>query len=70
MHELLPKAKRMAVLVNPANAKTADATAQALRAAASSLGLELLFFKASTAAEIDGGVCCDLSSMRRPMPYS
>lgn len=53
MHELLPKAKRMAVLVNPANAKTADATAQALRAAASSLGLELLFFKASTAAEID-----------------
>ncbi len=53
MHELLPKAKRMAVLVNPANAKTADATAQALRAAASSLGLELLFYKASTAAEID-----------------
>lgn len=53
MHELLPKAKRLAVLVNPANAKTADATAQALRAAASGLGLELLFFKASTAAEID-----------------
>jgi putative ABC transport system substrate-binding protein len=53
MHELLPKAKRLAVLVNPANAKTADATAQALREAAPSLGLELLFFKASTAAEID-----------------
>ncbi len=53
MHELLPKAKRLAVLVNPANAKTVDATAQALRTAASSLGMELLFFKASTAAEID-----------------
>ena len=53
MHELLPKAKRLAVLFNPANAKTADATAEALREAASSLGLELLFFKASTAAEID-----------------
>src|SRR5665213_667696 len=53
MHELLPKTKRLAVLVNPANAKTADATAQALSAAASSLDLELLFFKASTAAEID-----------------
>jgi putative ABC transport system substrate-binding protein len=53
MHELLPKAKRLAVLVNPVNAKTADATAQALRTAASSLGMELLFFKASTAAEID-----------------
>jgi putative ABC transport system substrate-binding protein len=53
MHELLPKAQRFAVLVNPANAKTADATARALRSAAPSLGLELLFFKASTAAEID-----------------
>ena len=53
MHELLPKAKRLAVMVNPANAKTADATARALRTAAPSLGLELLFFRASTAAEID-----------------
>jgi putative tryptophan/tyrosine transport system substrate-binding protein len=53
MYELLPKAKRLAVLVNPANVKTADATAQALREAAPGLGLELLFFKASTAAEID-----------------
>lgn len=53
MHELLPKAKRFAVLINPANAKTADATAQALIEAASRLGLELLFFKASTAAEIE-----------------
>ncbi len=53
MHELLPKAKRLAVIVNPANAHTADATARALRAAAPSLGLELLFFRASTPAEID-----------------
>jgi putative tryptophan/tyrosine transport system substrate-binding protein len=53
MHELLPKAKRLAVLVNPANAKTAEATTLALRGAARGLGLELLFFKASTPAEID-----------------
>jgi putative tryptophan/tyrosine transport system substrate-binding protein len=53
MHELVPKAKRIAVLFNPANAKTADATARALREAAPGLGLELLFFKASSAAEID-----------------
>lgn len=53
MHELLPKAKRVAVLVNPANPKTADTTARALREAAPSLGLELLFFNASTAGEID-----------------
>jgi len=53
MHELLPKAKRLAVLLNPANASTADATVKALGYAAPALGLELLYFKASTAAEID-----------------
>ena len=53
MHELLPKAKRLAVLLNPANANTADATVKALGDAAPRLGLELLYFKASTAAEID-----------------
>ena len=53
MHELLPKAKRLAVLVNRANPITAEATAKALNDAAPGLGLQLLFFKASTAAEID-----------------
>jgi len=53
MHELLPKAKRLAVLVNHDNPLTAEATTRALNAAAPDLGLELLFFKASTAAEID-----------------
>jgi putative tryptophan/tyrosine transport system substrate-binding protein len=53
MHQLLPKAKRLAVLLNPANANTADATVKALGDAAPGLGLELLYFKASTAAEID-----------------
>jgi putative ABC transport system substrate-binding protein len=53
MHQLLPKAKRLAVLLNPANANTADATVKALGDAAPRLGLELLYFKASTAAEID-----------------
>jgi putative ABC transport system substrate-binding protein len=53
MHELLPKAKRVAVLLNPANANTADATVKALGNAAPGLGLELLYFKASTAPEID-----------------
>ena len=53
MHELLPKAKRLAVLVNPGNPMTADASAKALNDAAPGLGLQLLFFKASTAAEID-----------------
>jgi putative tryptophan/tyrosine transport system substrate-binding protein len=53
MHELLPKAKRLAVLLNPANVNTADATVKALGDSAPGLGLELLYFKASTASEID-----------------
>ena len=53
MHELLPKATRLAVLVNPDNPITAEATTKALIDAAPGLGLELLFFKASTAAEIE-----------------
>jgi putative ABC transport system substrate-binding protein len=53
MHEMLPKVKRFAVLLNPANAVTAEATSKALKEAAAVLGLELLFFKATTAAEIE-----------------
>jgi putative ABC transport system substrate-binding protein len=53
MHELLPKAARFAVLVNPANAATTEATSKALREVTPGLGLELLFFSASTPAEID-----------------
>jgi putative ABC transport system substrate-binding protein len=53
MHELLPKAKRFAVLVNPANAPTAEATSKTVKQAAPSLELELFFFNASTPAEID-----------------
>jgi putative ABC transport system substrate-binding protein len=53
MHELLPKAIRIAVLVNPANVATAGATSKALKEVAPGLGLELLFFGASTAKEID-----------------
>ena len=53
MHELLPKAKRFAVLVNPANAPTAEATAKTVKQVAPALELELFFFNASTAADID-----------------
>ena len=53
MHELLPKATRFAVLVNPANATPAQATSKALKEAARALGLDVLFFNAGTPAEID-----------------
>lgn len=52
MHELLPKAVRFAVLVNPANPSTTKATSKELKEIAPGLGLELLFFSAST-PEID-----------------
>jgi putative ABC transport system substrate-binding protein len=53
MHELLPKATRFAVLVNPANVATTESTTKALKEAARALGLEVLFFNASTPREID-----------------
>jgi putative ABC transport system substrate-binding protein len=53
MHELLPKATRYAVLVNPANAASTQATSKAVKEAARALGLDALFFNASTPAEID-----------------
>jgi putative ABC transport system substrate-binding protein len=54
MHELLPKATRFAVLINPANPVSArEVTSKALKDAARTLGLDLLFFNASTREEID-----------------
>src|SRR5262249_26439589 len=53
MHELLPKAKRFAVLVNPGNAVSVENAVSALREAAHDLALETFLFKASTPAEID-----------------
>jgi putative ABC transport system substrate-binding protein len=53
MHEMLPKADRFAVLINPANGTTAGATSKALEQAARVIGLELIFFRASTSPEID-----------------
>jgi putative ABC transport system substrate-binding protein len=53
MHEVLPKAKRFAVLVNPANTVSAENTSNAVIEAARDLALEIISFKASSSAEID-----------------
>ena len=53
MRELVPKATRFAVLVNPANVTTTESTSKALKEAARALGLEVLFFNAGTPGEID-----------------
>ena len=53
MHALLPKATRVAALINPANIWFTEATSKSLRETARTLGLEIVFFNASTTAEID-----------------
>src|SRR5262249_6369286 len=53
LHELVPKAVRVAVLINPANATTAAATLQNVQEAAHHIGLQIHVFNASTIREID-----------------
>jgi putative tryptophan/tyrosine transport system substrate-binding protein len=53
LRELVPKATRFAVLVNPANVTSTESTSKALKEAARALGLDALFFNASTPTEID-----------------
>ena len=53
LHDLTPKAVRFAVLVNPANASSAEAAVRDVRKAAPTLGLQIQVLNASTIGEID-----------------
>jgi putative ABC transport system substrate-binding protein len=53
LNDLVPKAVRIAVLVNPANAATAEPTLRDVQQAAPALGLQIQIFNASTISEID-----------------
>jgi putative ABC transport system substrate-binding protein len=53
LHELVPKASRIAVLLNPANAAATENTLHDLHKAAPIIGLQLQVLKATTIAEID-----------------
>jgi putative ABC transport system substrate-binding protein len=53
LHELVPKAVRIAVLVNPANVPTAEVTLRDVPAAARALGLQIQVLNASTSREIE-----------------
>jgi putative tryptophan/tyrosine transport system substrate-binding protein len=53
LHDLVPKAARIAVLVNPANAQSAEAAVRDVRNAAPTLGLQIQILNASTIGEID-----------------
>jgi putative tryptophan/tyrosine transport system substrate-binding protein len=54
LHDLVPKAVRIAVLVNPANTRTAESTLREVQKAAPSIGLQIQVLNASTIGEIDG----------------
>ena len=53
LHELVPKAVRVAVLVNPANASIAETTLREVQEAARIIGLQIHVLNASTSREID-----------------
>jgi putative ABC transport system substrate-binding protein len=53
LHDLVPKAVRIAVLVNPANASTAENTLREVQQAAPTIGLQIQVLNASTIGEID-----------------
>jgi ABC-type uncharacterized transport system substrate-binding protein len=53
LHELAPKAVRIAVLVNPANVATAEVTLRDVPEAARALGLQIQILNASTNREIE-----------------
>jgi len=53
LHELLPKAVSVAVLVNPSNVTSTEATTRSVEEAARSVGLQIHILKASTSREID-----------------
>jgi putative tryptophan/tyrosine transport system substrate-binding protein len=53
LHDLVPKAVRVAVLINPGNASTAETTLRDMQHAALTIGLQIQIFNASTTGEID-----------------
>jgi putative tryptophan/tyrosine transport system substrate-binding protein len=53
LHELLPKAARIAVLLNPANASSAETTLRDVQEAARAIALQIRLLNATTNSEID-----------------
>ena len=64
LHDLVPKAVRIAVLVNPANPTTAEPTLRDIPEAARALGLQIRVLNASTSREIDAA----FATFRRERP--
>jgi putative tryptophan/tyrosine transport system substrate-binding protein len=67
LHDLVPKAVRVAVLVNPANATIAETTLREVPEAARAIGLQIQILNATTIGEIDAAFATLASA---PMPSS
>ena len=63
LHELVPTASVVALLVNPADPAVAETTTKDVQAAARALGLELHVLNASTESDFDG-VFAKLTQLR------
>jgi putative tryptophan/tyrosine transport system substrate-binding protein len=64
LHQLVPQAQRIAILVSPASVKNAETTLRDVEPAARSMGLQLQVIKANTAREIEEGFAW--SEMQKP----
>ena len=53
LHDLVPKAARVAILINPANALVTKTTVQDVQKAAPTMGLQIQILSATTAGEIN-----------------
>ena len=53
LHDLVPKAARVAVLLNPANPSISESTLREVQEAAPTIGLQIQILKATTIGEID-----------------
>jgi putative ABC transport system substrate-binding protein len=53
LHELVPKAVRVVVLLNPANATSAETTTREVQEATRAIGLQIQILEAATGREID-----------------
>ena len=66
LHEMVPKATRVAVLVNPANTVTSKSTVRDVQAAAPALGLQIQIFNARTIRVIDAAYASPCASAPKP----
>jgi putative ABC transport system substrate-binding protein len=64
LHDLVPKASHIAVLVNPANASNTESTLREVKAAAPAIGLQIQILNATTIGEIDAA----FASLARERP--